>query len=82
MTAGKLIEYLSKFPPTTNVYISGYEGGVEDLEEIKIISVARFVNSGAWNGKHERMLSPEVEKEYRENNHVIDTGIYFERQSS
>jgi hypothetical protein len=56
MTVKELIESLSKIEDQDiRVMVKGYEGGVEDIENIipEIVNVALNVNEEWWNGSHE-----------------------------
>jgi len=56
MKVKELIEELSNMDPDINVYIQGYEDGLEDLEEIKVVGVLRDLNDTKmfwWTGPHE-----------------------------
>jgi hypothetical protein len=56
MTVKELIESLSKIEDQeTRVMVKGYEGGVDDIDNITpaIINVALNVNKEWWNGSHE-----------------------------
>ena len=56
MTVQQLIKVLSQFEDQNlEVMVKGYEGGVEDIENIipEIVNVALGVNTEWWNGSHE-----------------------------
>jgi hypothetical protein len=39
MTASELIEALQKMPGDTRVVVNGYEGGVDDVDEVRAVKV-------------------------------------------
>lgn len=48
MKVHELITKLSTLDPNTRVYVRGYEGGVDDVCDIKKIKVQRNANKGTW----------------------------------
>lgn len=71
MKVKDLIEELKKYDENLNVYVSGYEGGVNDMPEIgKPITVALNVNTEWYYGKHE-----EIESDDEYNQHQKAEGI-------
>ncbi len=53
MEVKELIKKLEEYPPEMRVVVSGYEGGVNDLEELKKVKVELNVNTAWYYGKHE-----------------------------
>jgi len=56
MTVRELIKVLERIEDQeTRVMVKGYEGGVEDIDNITpaIVNVALNVNKEWWNGSHE-----------------------------
>lgn len=53
MKVSELINFLSKFDPSTRVMVRGYEGGYDDLEDVKEKDVVLNVHDEWWYGKHE-----------------------------
>lgn len=53
MTARELIEILQKYPPDERVITRGYEGGYEDVEEVKELEIVLDVNKESWMGPHD-----------------------------
>jgi len=55
MKVKQLIELLQKEDPNLMVVISGYEGGVDELEMINNISIKLNQNQKWYYGKHEEV---------------------------
>lgn len=53
MEVSELINFLSKFEPSTRVMVRGYERGYDDLKDVKEKDVVLNVNNEWWYGKHE-----------------------------
>jgi len=53
MEVSELINFLSKFDPSTRVMVKGYERGYDDLKDVKEKDVVLNVNDEWWYGKHE-----------------------------
>jgi hypothetical protein len=53
MTIKELILSLENLDQDLQVVITGYEGGYNDVEEIRSISIANNVHSDWWYGRHE-----------------------------
>ena len=53
MTVAELIAELRKYPADLQVYISGYEGGVDDVTDLVPVRVQRDVNTESYYGRHE-----------------------------
>lgn len=70
MKVRELIEVLQKLDPERNLYTSGYEGGVNDLEPPSgaLVPVTRNVNTDWYYGTHEHVLFPD------ENSKIDDEG--------
>ena len=56
ITVRELIDALSDYDGHLPVYISGYEGGLEDLklENIRVVLVRRWENPSDYFGPHEQ----------------------------
>jgi hypothetical protein len=54
MTIAELIEALSQFDPSTPVVVSGYEGGYNDIMEVKKTEIQLNVNRMWFYGAHGR----------------------------
>lgn len=52
MTIAELIETLSQFDPSTPVVVRGYEGGYNDIIEVKDASMQLNVNRVWYYGAH------------------------------
>ena len=48
-----LISLLSQMPAEADVVLKGYEGGVEDVVNIKLVKIKKNVNNEWYYGKHE-----------------------------
>jgi hypothetical protein len=55
MKVKELIAHLSNLDPELSVYVSGYEGGYDDLVDIQEIHVMRDLNTADfwWEGAHD-----------------------------
>ena len=53
MTVAELIEKLNELDPALEVYVKGYEGGYDDVEQIKPITVCKNYHIDWYYGKHE-----------------------------
>lgn len=54
MTIAELIEELQNYPQDTRVVVRGYEGGVNDVDEVELTEIYLNYNAGTWYyGKHE-----------------------------
>ncbi|RZD18995.1 MAG: hypothetical protein EVG15_02515 [Candidatus Acididesulfobacter diazotrophicus] len=53
ISAGELIKELKKYPPETRVVIPGYEGGYDDIKELKEISLVLDCYIPDYYGRHE-----------------------------
>jgi hypothetical protein len=54
MTTKELIEILKTYPEDMRVLISGYEGGFDDVEDVKESVFNENVNTEWYYGKHEK----------------------------
>jgi hypothetical protein len=54
MTVYELIELLQDYPGGMRVVVAGYEGGFNDLANVKIIELKLNVNEEWYYGPHER----------------------------
>lgn len=52
MTVAELIAELGKLPPELPVYVEGYEWGLEDMDWVRVVDVARNVLGAAYGGSH------------------------------
>lgn len=53
MTVAELIEQLQNLPPDLRVFVSGYEGGVDDLHHLEAVFVKLNANWEHYYGAHE-----------------------------
>jgi hypothetical protein len=54
MNVSELIEQLQQLDPSLEVYVTGYEGGYDDVEKIEHIEVCRNFYEDEWDyGYHE-----------------------------
>ena len=53
MKVKKLIEILQKLNLETNIYINGYEGGIDDVVTVIDIKVKRNVFTEEYMGRHD-----------------------------
>ncbi len=52
MTVHELITALSQFDPNTPVVVRGYEGGYNDIHQVKPLSIQLNVNTTCYYGAH------------------------------
>jgi hypothetical protein len=55
MTVKELIEKLQSLDPELPIFVNGYEGGCDDLTDIKEIEVVKDVNKEWYYGAHEKI---------------------------
>ncbi len=48
-----LLTLLSEMPADADVVLKGYEGGVDDVLNVKLVKIKRDVNTDWYYGKHE-----------------------------
>jgi len=48
-----LLVLLSQLPPDVEVVVKGYEGGLDDVIDVKLVKIKRNVNSDWYYGRHE-----------------------------
>ena len=53
MKVKDLIAFLSQMPADVNVVVKGYEGGVDDVVNVKLVKIKKDVNSEWYYGRHE-----------------------------
>ena len=53
MRVNDLITLLSQMPGDAQVVVKGYEGGVDDVAEIKLVQIRKDVNNEWYYGRHE-----------------------------
>ena len=53
MNVRTLIEHLSKLDPELMVVVSGYEGGVDEVDLLEPVKLKLNVNTKWYYGKHE-----------------------------
>ena len=53
MTVKELIEKLKEFDENMRVVVAGYEGGVDDAENVKAVNIKLNQNTAWVYGKHE-----------------------------
>jgi len=44
---------LSQLPPDADVVIEGYEGGLDDVVDVKVVKIKKNTNSKWYYGRHE-----------------------------
>lgn len=58
MTIAELIKELEQYPQDTRVVIRGYEGGMDDVDEVELTEIYLNYNAGTWyDGNHEEVSS-------------------------
>ena len=62
MKVSELINFLSKFDPSTRVMLKGYEEGYDDLKEVKEKDVVLNFYNDWWNGEHEALKKTAFKK--------------------
>lgn len=53
MKVKDLLTLLSQMPAEADVVVKGYEGGVDDVINVKIVKIKKNVNDEWYYGKHE-----------------------------
>ena len=53
MKVKELIEKLQRYDSETMIVVNGYEGGYDEIEEVKEIKLKLNVNEAWYYGKHE-----------------------------
>jgi len=53
MKLKELLALLSQFPPEADIVVKGYEGGLDDVIDVKLVKIKRNVNSDWYYGRHE-----------------------------
>ena len=48
-----LLTLLSEMPANADVVLKGYEGGVDDVLNVKLVKIKKDVNAEWYYGKHE-----------------------------
>ena len=48
-----LLTLLSEMPADADVILKGYEGGVDDVLNVKLVKIKKDVNADWYYGKHE-----------------------------
>lgn len=64
MIIKELIEELQKYNPDLLVYLSGYEGGLDDLNYIKDAYVIRDTNKEWYYGRHTESRISDISETY------------------
>lgn len=62
MKVCELIEELKKLPSDAIVVRRGYEGGVSEASEVKLVKVELNVNTAWYYGKHEIIYDEDLNK--------------------
>lgn len=58
MIIAELIKELEQYPQDTRVVIRGYEGGMDDVDEVELTEIYLNYNAGTWYyGNHEEVSS-------------------------
>ena len=52
MRVDELIALLSRMPAGAHVVVKGYEGGVDDVVQIKLVQIRREVHEEWYYGRH------------------------------
>lgn len=53
MTVETLIQRLSQLSPTSEIFIRGYEGGLESVDKLVEKDIIKDFHKKWWNGPHE-----------------------------
>lgn len=53
MKVGLLVKYLNRYPDDTNVFIPGYEGGINEINTTQRVHVKLYENTEWYYGQHE-----------------------------
>lgn len=52
MKVRELLTLLSQMPSAADVVVKGYEGGVDDVVNVKLVKIKKNVNDEWYYGKH------------------------------
>ncbi|MCL4823603.1 MAG: hypothetical protein KJZ57_05225 [Anaerolineales bacterium] len=61
MKAKELLEILSQIPEDVDVVVKGYEGGVDEVVNVKLVKIKKDVHSEWYYGRHEIVNDGEVQ---------------------
>lgn len=61
MKVSELKELLNEYPDTARVVVDGYEGGVNEVNNIELIKINLNVNSAWYYGKHKEVDSDDLD---------------------
>jgi hypothetical protein len=61
MNVSELKELLNDYPDTARVVIHGYEGGVNEVNDLELIKIKLNVNTQWYYGKHQEVDSDDLE---------------------
>jgi len=53
MKVKDLLTLLSQMPENVDVVVKGYEGGVDDVVNVKLVQIKKDVNAEWYYGRHE-----------------------------
>lgn len=79
MKVKELIQILAGLDPEAIVVVSGYEGGVNDCDQVEEYNIALNVNTQSYYGKHEVIWDGEhvFKAEYPETKYKVVKGVYI-----
>jgi hypothetical protein len=60
----ELISLLSQMPADADVVVKGYEGGVDDAAEVKLVQIRRDVHKEWYYGRHAIEDTSEIQAVY------------------
>lgn len=61
MNVAELKELLNNYPDTARVVVDGYEGGVNEVNNIELIKIKLNVNSAWYYGTHKEVDSDDLD---------------------
>jgi hypothetical protein len=76
-----LLTLLSKMPANADVVLKGYEGGVDDVLNVKLVKIKKDVHAEWYYGKHEidedgDIQAVFIQRDEREENDEADSSIH------
>jgi hypothetical protein len=76
MMVKDLVKKLLEVNQNYRVVVDGYEGGVDDMEKIKVINIALNANEEAYYGDHEE-LSDTLKDRFKKEGYKIVKAVYL-----
>lgn len=64
MKVKDLLDLLSQMPADVNVVVKGYEGGADDIVNVKLVKIKKDVHTEWYYGRHEIDENGDVQAVY------------------